>query len=191
MPPRAKFTKDELVCAALDLVRAKGEQALTARALGEMLHSSPRPLFTVFESMEELREEVGRRAYERYLSYLDTDMKSGVYPPYKASGMAYIRFAKEESRLFKMIFLRDRTGKDQSAGPDFAALVDVIMKANHITREQAELLHLEMWTAVHGIATMLATSFLVLEEELISRMLTDIYLGVRTRMAEEKKDGGC
>ena len=54
MPPKAKFTRSELIQAALDLVRSKGADALTARALGQRLGSSARPIFTVFQSMDEV-----------------------------------------------------------------------------------------------------------------------------------------
>ena len=65
------------------------------------------------------------------------DMKSRKYPPYKASGMAYIRFAKEElKQLLKSV--------QQILGLD---------------EESAYLFHLEMWIYVHGIATMLVTSY--------------------------------
>ena len=57
----------------------------------------------------------------------------------------------------------------------------MIMAANGISREAASMLHLEMWACTHGIATMIATSFLDLEWELISRMLSDAYLGLRAR----------
>ena len=59
--------------------------------------------------------------------------------------------------------------------------LDMIMQANGISREQAELLHMEMWSCVHGIGTMLATSFLELDDDLISRMLSDIYQGLVAR----------
>jgi hypothetical protein len=44
-----------------------------------------------------------------------------------------------------------------------------------------------MWACVHGIGAMLSTSFLTLDEELVSRMLTDVYLGTRARFLEEEK----
>ena len=52
MPPKPKFTKEEIVAAALTLVSEKGMEALTARELGLRLGSSARPIFTVFQSME-------------------------------------------------------------------------------------------------------------------------------------------
>ena len=86
--------------------------------------------------------------------------------------------------------MRDLGGKAPLAAPDFEGSVELIMKANGFTRERARLLHLEMWCTVHGIATMLVTSFLDLDDALISRMISDIYQGVRAKhMSEENEDG--
>ena len=64
MPPRAKFSREEITDAAFAIVRAEGMQALTARSLGDALGSSARPIFTVFQNMEEVQAaaltEIGR-----------------------------------------------------------------------------------------------------------------------------------
>ncbi len=44
MPPKAKFTKGEIVTASLAIVREQGAAALTSRALGARLGSSACPL---------------------------------------------------------------------------------------------------------------------------------------------------
>lgn len=54
VPPKAKFTKDEIVSAGLEIVRRDGLEALTARELGNALGSSARPIFTVFNNMDEV-----------------------------------------------------------------------------------------------------------------------------------------
>jgi hypothetical protein len=105
--------------------------------------------------------------------------------------MAYIRFAKEEKELFKLIFMCDRQGEEHTPSPDFEASVEMIMQATGCDRETARLLHLEMWVCVHGIATILATSFLELDFELISRMLTDVYWGLRARLIDGGNADGC
>ena len=56
MPPKAKFTKAEIIGAALNIVRTDGYEALTSRALGTYLGSSARPIFTVFKNMEEVQQ---------------------------------------------------------------------------------------------------------------------------------------
>lgn len=55
-----------------------------------------------------------------------------------------------------------------------------------LNKESAYLFHLEMWIYVHGIATMLATSYLEWSEELISRVLTDSYEGLKDRYVKGK-----
>ena len=44
MPPKPKFTKDQMITAALDIVSEKGLSALTARNLGARLGGSSRPM---------------------------------------------------------------------------------------------------------------------------------------------------
>ena len=62
MPPKPKFTKEEIVQTALAVVSEKGVEALTAKELGNALGSSARPIFTVFSSMKEVQDAVREAA---------------------------------------------------------------------------------------------------------------------------------
>ena len=187
MPPKIKITKNEIINTALSLVREGGTEALNARNIAASLGCSTQPIFSNYQGMSELYEAVERAAYETYLGYLKRESESGKYPKYKAFGMAYVRFASEEKELFRLLFMCDRKG-DNAVTPDFTASVDMIMEANGVSKETATLMHLESWSCVHGIATMLATSFLSLSWELISDMISDVYQGLRLRhLTEEKK----
>ena len=181
MPPKVKVTKEEIIAATVELVRQNGADAINARSIAAALSCSTQPIFSNFESMEDLQNTVILAAYDRYADFIKREVESGKYPPYKAFGMAYVRFAKEEKELFKLLFMRDRTDEGFSSSPDFEESVKIIMQANGVTKEIAELMHLEMWTCVHGIGTILATSFLPLDWELIGDMLTDVYQGIRSR----------
>ena len=191
MPPKVKITKKDIIEMTLSLVRESGAGAINARGIANALNCSTQPIFSNFESMEDLERSVFAAAFEKYLGFITSELKSEKYPPYKAYGMAYIRFAKEERELFKLIFMCDRQGEEFAPSSDFEASVEMIMQANGCDRETAELMHLEMWVCVHGIATMLATSFLELDFELISRMLTDVYQGLRTRLIDGGSTNGC
>ena len=186
MPPKVKITKEEIIKAALELVRVSGEQAINARAVAAALNCSTQPVFSNYATMEKLREAVIAESYGRYLAFLNAEAESGEYPRYKAFGMAYVRFAKEEKELFKLLFMRDRTDEDLSPSPDFEESAEIIAKANGVSLETARLMHLEIWTCVHGIGVLIATSFLPLEWDLISRMLTDVYQGIRARHIPEE-----
>ena len=50
MAPKSKFTKEEIAEAALWIVREKGSDGLTAKAIADALGTSTRPVFTAFGS---------------------------------------------------------------------------------------------------------------------------------------------
>ncbi len=186
MPPQVKISREDIIKTAVELVREGGEQAINARTIASNLGCSTQPVFSNFATMEELQKSVITAAYNHYLGFIKEEVESGKYPHYKSFGMAYVRFAKEEKELFKLLFMRDRTGEDLSPSPDFEESVEMIMKTSGVTYEKARLMHMETWTCVHGIGTMLATSFLSLDLELISDMLTDVYQGIRARHLSEE-----
>ena len=100
--------------------------------------------------------------------------------------MAYIRFAKEERELFKLLFMCDRSG---TPIPESSELNNQMLKLVHsntgLDNAEAKLFHLEMWAVVHGIATMFATGFLDLEWAIVSKMLTDTYQGLKKQYEME------
>lgn len=191
MPPKFKFTKDEITNAALNVTQNNGISGLTARALAAELGCSVKPIFGLFKNMEEVQQEVLAAANLLYQNYLQEDMQKGQYPPYKASGMAYIRFAKEQKELFKLLFMRDRSSEkiEENKG-EIKPLMQLIQKNLGISEDEAYLFHLEMWLYVHGIATMIATSYLDWDDEFISKVITDAYMGLKYRYTEGKGNAG-
>ncbi|MBQ6848221.1 MAG: TetR/AcrR family transcriptional regulator [Clostridia bacterium] len=182
MPPSFKFTKDEITKVALNLIRESGINSLTARSLAQKLGTSPKPIFSLFSGMEEVKAEVISMANEKYQDYLKAAMEKGEYPPYKASGMGYIRFAKEETELFKLLFMRNRQNEEiTKSTEEIAPIIEILQKNLNLSQQTAYLFHLEMWVYVHGIATMLATSYLEWDLDFISNSLTDIYEGLKRR----------
>ena len=191
MPPKAKFTKEDIIEAAVKLTRENGEKALTARNLASMLGTTAKPVFGLFSGMDEVRSEVIRRADEIYHEYLAKEMASGEYPPYKASGMGYIRFAREEKHLFRLLFMRDRSNEIiEEDRESIKPLIDLIVKNTGITESDAYRFHLEQWLFVHGIASMIATNFLLWDDGDIGNSLTRIYKGLMKEYLSEEKTNG-
>lgn len=182
MPPSIKITKGNIIEAAVDIIKIEGEQSLNARNLANKLNCSTQPIFSNFANMQELRQEVINYANNLYHGFLDYDMHKGEYPPYKASGMAYIRFAREERELFKLLFMCDRTGEAiKEDRESVRPMLDIIMKNLGLSEDRAYMLHLELWIYVHGIATMIATGYLDWNIDFISNALTDVYIGLKLR----------
>ncbi len=186
MPPSVKITKEEIIETAVNIVRTQGASALNARSVAAVLDCSTQPVYSNFATMEELRQEVIAQAEALSIKYIEREAQRGEYPIYKASGMAYIRFAREEKELFKLLYMRDRRAESLPQTTELGNMMQAQVQANiGLNGEAASLFHLEMWTVVHGIATMLATDYLDLEQELISSMLTDFYHGLKMRSERE------
>ena len=192
MPRKNMFTREQIVSSALELVREQGMEALTARGLGEKLGASSKPIFSWFRSMKQVQAAVMEAADQVYQTYLKSGMQEGKYPPFKAAGMAYIRFAKEEKQLFRLLFMRDRSHEphQEKEGAEVAALMTELVHKNAGLNEQsARMLYLENWIYVHGIASMIATGYLEFDEADISVMMTDVYRGLTLRAGEVEKNG--
>ena len=90
MPPRVKVTKEDIVKAAVDIVRKSGAQAINARTIASVLNCSTQPVFSNFATMDELRLAVAKKADILCQEYMQREVESGEFPTYKANGMAYI-----------------------------------------------------------------------------------------------------
>ncbi len=186
MPPKVKVTKEDIINTAVDIVRNSGVQSINARTIASVLKCSTQPVFSNFATMDELRIAVVERADKICSDYIQREVNKGEFPVYKASGMAYIRFAKEEKELFKLLYMRDRSGELIPEATEQTEKMESIVHNNTgLSGKEAKLFHLEMWAYVHGIATMFATGFFDLDWELVSRMLTDSYQGLRKQYGME------
>ena len=188
MPRKTVIHKQDIISAAVEIVRANGYESLNARAIAQYLGCSTQPIFSNFRNMEDLTGNVVQRSLEIYNDFVAEEFRRPHdYPPYKTNGMAYIRFAMEEKNLFKLLFMRDRTNESSPAEEStFYDVLPLIMKATGLNREQASLFHFEIWAAVHGIAVMVASSYYNADMDLISGTLTDVYQGLLYRFRQKE-----
>ncbi len=186
MPPKVKIARNDIVNAAVEIVRSSGAEAINARTVASALNCSTQPVFSNFGSMDDLRLAVIARADELCKEYMQREMESGKYPIYKANGMAYIRFAKEEKELFKLLYMRDRSHELINNDSEFSdEMRSIVHNTTGLNGTDLQLFHLEMWAYVHGIATMFATGYLDLDWDLVAKMLTDSFQGLKKQYGME------
>lgn len=188
MPPKAKFTREQITEAALDIVREESLDSLTARALGQRLGSSSCPIFTVFENMEEVQQTVLGRAREIYKEYVDRGLSEKI--AFKGVGTQYILFAVQEPRLFQILFMREHESVPDldSVLPlideSYGRILSSITAAYGMQREMAERLYRHLWIYTHGIATLCATRMCRFTGEEISNMMTEVCKSLLKYMGE-------
>lgn len=186
MPPKAKFTREEIISAALKITRRNGINAVTARELGSELGSSARPIFTVFQSMEEVQHEIRKAAREVYKNYIKKGLSELI--SFKGVGTAYIQFAQEESKLFQLLFMEEI--KTTPSLSNVLSIIDEnheeillsVEKLYGLDKENAYKLYQHLWIYTHGIATLCATKVCEFKEEEISEMLTEVCLSILHKM---------
>ena len=121
MAPKNKFTREEMVAAAVRVVQKMGAAALTAKSLAEELGTSTQPVFTCFGTMDTAKAEVYDAAEQAFDEYLTEGLKQEI--PFFGIGTQYIRFAREEPELYRLLFLMRSDDRGSDA---FAAMRHII-----------------------------------------------------------------
>ncbi len=197
MPPKPKFTKDEIVAAALDIVSSGGVDALTARELGRALGSSSRPIFTVFDGMEQLLCSVKDAAMQRYDSFFD--MTSDDLPSFKRRGMQMLMFAVKEPNLYKLLFMQQNESARSfhdifvKLGVGAGESIQTLLAEYALTSGEASRLFQDMWIYTYGVGTLCATGACSFGADELGRMLTEqfnaLLLYIRSNRGADQNGG--
>lgn len=173
MPPKAKFTRQEIVEAAVDIARRAPLEAVTAQELASVLGTSTRPVFTYFRTLEEVRAAVVEEAGKIYGRYVERGLSMN--PPFKGYGMETIRFAREEPNLFRLLFLRRRdTAEFPPTENHSADIRRAIRETFSLTGAQADELHRHLWIYVHGLCTLIVTGVNDIPDTEAARLLGEV-----------------
>ena len=197
MPPKPKFTKDEMVQAALELVARRGTEALTARELGAALGSSARPIFTVFRSMDELQQAVREAAMRRFEQFVRQPVPG--MPVFKQVGMQMARFAVEEPKLYQLLFMQENAGAAGFSGMVriLGSTADTCMEAIRrdygLEPDEARMLFENVWIYTFGVGALCATNACRFSPEELGQMLTTEFSAMMclVKSGNFRKQEGC
>lgn len=176
MPPRPKFSREEIVEAALRVVSEKGVEALTAKALGDALGSSARPIFTVFRSMKEVQDEVRAAAMRRFEDFAEQGAPD--LPLFKRVGMRMVLFGAREPKLYQLLFMQENQRAVRfddvfgELGPTAEACVALLQKEYALTGDEAKTLFENVWIYTFGVGALCATRVCRFSEERLGQMLS-------------------
>ena len=180
MAPKNKFTKEEMVDAALRIVRSKGIDGLTAKTMADELCTSTQPVFTAFGSMDTVKQEVYAAAVCVYDGYMEAGLKEKI--PFFGVGMQYIRFAREEPELYRFLFLTQTQDKECSAMKSMGHLQELVrptlINIYHITAEEADIYFRDLWFVVHSLSTLIVTGDCPYSDREIGQILTGFSVSI-------------
>lgn len=181
MPPKAKYTKEEVAGVVLEMTRESGFAAVTSRGIGQRLGTSTSPVFHLFKNKRELELEVRKLAMREFENYVGDALD--YTPAFKQFGMKMVEFAVREPKLFQILFMREQeestTFENMIAGlGDTARLcIRVIQRDYDLTEEEAEILFGQTWLHTFSLCALLANRVCCFSPEQISRMLSMEFQG--------------
>ena len=177
MPRKPLITREMILRCAFDLVREKGVQALSVRAVAGRLSCSTQPVLYQFSSVAELTQAVYEEADAFHTQYLFAP-EGEAGNPLLALGLRYIRFAAEEGNLFRFLFQSDhfagRSLEELTTAPDAQGLLQTAGEALAMDESEARQAFLVLFSAVHGYASLLANNAMPYEPEAAKRMLRSL-----------------
>lgn len=180
MPPSVKFTKDEIVNAALQVVREKGTAALTTRQIAAVLGVSTRPIFTYFQNIQQVQEAVRQAAQALYHSYIKKGLEQ--VHPFIGLGEQYIRFATQEPELYRLLFLPLAPGSENKAMEEMERtqnlVLEFLQQIYQLDEAAAKRFFRDVWLVAHSLAALIVTNCCPYSPEEIRQILTSVSLSV-------------
>ena len=194
MPPKPKFTKEKIVQTALEIVSKKGVEALTAKELGDALGSSARPIFTVFNSMKEVQNEVRTAAMCRFENFAEKKLPDMLL--FKQVGMQMVLFGAKEPKLYQLLFMQENRNAVSfddvfgELGPTAETCIGLIRDEYGMSETDAKRLFENVWIYTFGVGALCATRVCHFSEEKLGEMLSTEFqammLLVKSKAGEEK-----
>lgn len=182
MPKQIKYTKEMILSTGIEMIRESGIEIISARNIAKRLNSSSQPLFSYFSNMDDLKNELRKEADKLYSRYIEEGLKENI--PFKAAGIKFIQFAKEEPQLFKFLFLQKNDDNLVSLNylpntdSNADAILETVMKEYGLSKEDAKKLYNHLTIYTFGIASLLANGSISFDLKEINILLSDMFLSL-------------
>ena len=171
------LTKENIVKSAVKLINSEGWDNLNARSLAKHIGISTKPLYRIYENMDEIKKDVLQEIYHQYDEFINSKIDSN--KALLTLCIAYVEFANDYKNLFISLFLSNNL-KWKKIEDVFdekwnqGVIINLVNK-QAFTFEEAKELFLHMWLYSNGLATLIATNQIKLDEEMIMIRLVKIY----------------
>mgnify|MGYP001036238520 FL=1 len=195
MPPKIKFTKKNIIDAALEIAKEKGLSHISARSVANQLDSSVAPIYVNFVTIDDLVEAVVKRVFTMSEELFEEEKGESTF---EKMGKASLTFAREYPELFRELVIQPNPY--MASYEDIEnSLVDALMQdqtMNGLTFEEAKRLMLKMRAFQVGLSVMVANgqvpSWLDDQEfdALLMEVGDDVLLAYQIKRDENNKENG-
>ncbi len=151
MPRKSVFSRQDVIQAAYDLVEEHGLHRLSARTVADRLQSSTAPVYTNFQTMNDLIREVLRLGKDLLLVYATRPHTERIF---LNMGIGVIKYARDHSNMYRALFLESGAYKDllNDLRASLLPVLDRDERLSCLSQPQKDDLLTKMSIITHGIA---------------------------------------
>lgn len=192
MPPKKKFSKEQIINSAFHIAKTEGIDKITIRKVSDYLGCSSAPIYVNFNDVEELKQAVVKKMVD-WSQQLIHEQNSG--NPFADIGIASLKMATEYPALTQDIVLKSNRylkDYDQDMSGEFVALMKQVPELEGFTEKELMTILLKMRIFQIGLTLMVANRLLP-EEFNLDKMIDmsnsvaeDIVIASRMRKEENK-----
>ena len=166
MPAVRKASREQIIDAAVAILRDEGFSAINARSVAKKLGCSTQPIYFSFKNMDELKAALTERAIELHTQRVRDSLRAheGSASRYSSYGMGFVKFAAEEKQLFRWLYLEGKQLGPYQNDVLLPEIIAVIVEEFGYSEEVARRFHQDMTYFTYGLAILANTDHLHLTE---------------------------
>jgi AcrR family transcriptional regulator len=171
-----RLRSDLLASTARLLAQNRSPDAVTLRGVAADAGVSPTAVYRHFADRDELLSEAIAWCWDRFDAALEVADTGDPVADFRRQGEAYLRFAREEPGIYRVLFSHlAPAGRPQAGRRVFQKLVDRVaaLLGAGGDRRDPHFVAVEVHTWIHGIAD-LAAFDPTLDEEITARLLDEL-----------------
>ncbi len=177
MPAVLEITTKSVIKNAVKLINDNGWDSLNARGLAKHMGVSTKPLYRLFGGMDEIKEEAYKEIYRQYDEFINSriDNKKALL----TLCIAYVEFAQKYKKLFTSLFLSNNLKWNNINDVldekwNQSTIINLVNKQG-LTFNKAKDLFMSMWLYANGLATLVATNEITMDEKEIMVKIIKAY----------------
>jgi AcrR family transcriptional regulator len=104
MPPKTVFTKEQIIETAFEIFREEGIENLSVRKLAARMNSSTAPIYTSFENVDQIKEQLLEHALDILTEYTEKEYTGDAF---LNIGLGLLEFARDYRTIYRKLFMED------------------------------------------------------------------------------------
>ncbi len=177
MAGKSIITKEELLKVAMNMIEKNGAESINARNLAKEAGISTKPIYRLYNSLEDLKKdanEIIKKEYDEFIMKR-VDNKNALI----TVCVAYIEFAQMHKNYFRSMFLSNNL-KWQSVDDvlnekwNQSTIINLVNK-HSLSFDNAKNLFMNVWIYANGLATLIASNELTIDNKEILIRIVKIY----------------